>query len=283
VDSTTRVDEISQIVSGVLASPRYRTVCERTVWRIAGEEWAKRASLNASPGRRLKEATKATRARLHQVYGAYESGIDYERAYLALRRAYAEGSVQAIRAACRQVLSLHASTRERLPILDQLYGVIWAHTGVPGVLLDLACGVNPLSLPWMGLAEGAAYYAYDIDVQRVAFLEQYLSLAGMMGGARLQDILCEPPTRRGDIALLMKSSPCLERQQKNGTLAVLDALNVRYVVVSFAVESLGHHKKSMPENYIRSFLAMLADRPWSATRMDLRGELVFVVDKAAGT
>jgi len=281
VDGMTGVDEINRIVVGVLASRRYRMVCESTVRRIAGEEWTKRASLPVSSQRKLSEAGKATRARLHQVYGAYESGIDYEQAGLALQQAYAEGAAESIRAACRRLLTMHASTRERLPILERFYREVFGYTGVPGILLDLACGLNPLSLPWMGLAQGAAYYAYDIDVQRVAFLEQYLSLAGVGGKACLQDILCEPPTQRGDVALLMKSSPCLERQQKGGTLAVLDALNVRHVVVSFAVESLGHRQKNMPENYSRGFLALLADRPWPVTRMDLPGELVFVVDKAA--
>lgn len=275
------VDEVNRIVVGVLASRRYRTVCESTVRRIATEEWAKRALLPVPCQRKLSDASKATRARLHQVYGAYESGIDYERVGLDLQQAYAEGSGESIREACRRVLALHASTRERLPILEQLYREVFGQTGVPGTLLDLACGLNPLSLPWMGLAQGATYYAYDIDAQRVAFLEQYLTLAGVGGKASLQDILCEPPTQRGDVALLMKTGPCLERQQKGGTLAVLDALKVRHVVVSFAVESLGHRKKNMPENYSRGFQTLLADRPWPVTRMNLQGELVFVVDKAA--
>ena len=62
-------------MSSVRASPKYRRVCPRTVQRIAGEEWAKH--------RRLKRAIKATKSRLHQVYGAYESPVDYERAYRA--------------------------------------------------------------------------------------------------------------------------------------------------------------------------------------------------------
>jgi 16S rRNA (guanine(1405)-N(7))-methyltransferase len=276
------VDEVDQIVCGLLASRKYRMVCESTIRRIAGEEWARRASLPVSSRRKLSDAGKATRARLHQIHGAYESGIGYEQAGLALQQAYAERTEASIRAASLRVLALHASTRERLPILEQFYREVFGHTGVPQVLLDLACGLNPLSLPWMGLAPGALYYAYDIDAQRVAFLQSYLCLAGVGGEARLQDILSEPPALQADVALLMKSSPCLERQQKNGTLVVLDAVNVRHVVVSFAVKSLGRRDKGMPENYARWFQALVAGRPWSVARIDLQGELVFVVDKAVG-
>ena len=37
-----------------------------------------------------------------------------------------------------------------------------------GEALDLACGLNPLSLPWMGLNDEATYHVYDIDAERIA-------------------------------------------------------------------------------------------------------------------
>ena len=160
----------------------------------------------------------------------------------------------------------------------------------------MACGLNPLSLPWMGLGEGAACYAYDIDRERIDFLNRCFALpclpgvagragpfaalrAGLKGRALLQDILSQPPEEPGDVALLLKSSACLERQRAGATLALLDALCVRHVVVTFPVHSLGRHKRGMPGHYERTFTAMLSGRPWPVTQLRFETELVFLVDK----
>jgi 16S rRNA (guanine(1405)-N(7))-methyltransferase len=270
-------DAIQQTVVRVRSAAKYRNVCVETIRRLAVEEWAKRAVEGRPRERAQREVAKAVRSRLHQVYGAYESRVDYGRAYQAIAAAYAGGSPDGIRATCREVLSRHASTRERLPILRQFYAAIWAQTGVPRALLDLACGLNPLSVPWMGLGEGTTYHAYDIDAARVAFLERYLALAGLQGGAHLQDILCDPPAERADVALLMKSSACLERQRKDSTLSLLDTLDVRWAVVTYPVRSLGRRDKGMVDHYDRAVAEMLSDRPWPVTRLDLAEELAFVI------
>jgi 16S rRNA (guanine(1405)-N(7))-methyltransferase len=281
---TAERDLVEQIVSGVRQGKKYRAVCEDTVRRIAAAEWAKVGSAERGGKRALKQAIKAVRSRLHQVYAAYESPVDYERAVRDLDAAYAQpksGAGDAVRLVSRRLLALHASTRERLPILERIYGELWAHTGVPHVLLDLACGLNPLSSPWMGLDEGAVYHGYDIDAARVAFLQRVLPLSGLETRMHLQDVLCEAPAEAGDVALLFKSSACLERQQAGATLALLDALRVAYVVVTFPVQSLGQREKGMSVHYERTFRAQVADRSWSLIRLDFGAELAFIVDKGS--
>jgi 16S rRNA (guanine(1405)-N(7))-methyltransferase len=185
-----------------------------------------------------------------------------------------------MREACRRLLALHASTRERLPILDRFYATIWTHTGgVPRSLLDVACGLNPLTLPWMGLPGGTAYTAYDIDVERVDFLRRCLPLLGTAAQVRLQDVLCDPPRERADVALLLKSSTCLERQREGVTLALLDVLDAAYVVVTFPVQSLGRRDKGMRRHYRDWFADALSARQWPVAELILDSELVFVVHK----
>jgi len=286
------MDPVEQIAAEVRRGKKYRGVCEETVRRIAAGQWAKQGGSGQGGKRALKAAIKATRARLHQVYAAYESPVDYERAVRDLKAAYAgpptyvEGEHEPVQSVCRRLLALHTSTRERLPILDRFYDELWSHTGVPCVLLDLACGLNPLSAAWMGLRATAVYHGYDIDVARVAFLQQALPLIGLDAHVHLQDVLCKPPTEAGDVALLMKSSACLERQQSGATLALLDALRVRHVVVTFPVQSLGKRapgpgrRPGMAVHYEHVFRAQIAGRPWSVTRLLFESELVFIVDKS---
>jgi 16S rRNA (guanine(1405)-N(7))-methyltransferase len=266
---------IEAIVDNVLSSPKYRQVCADTVRRIATKEWSRQAT--------LRQAIKSTKSKLHQVYGAYESAINYRRAYHDLERAFANaqpGGVPAeARFVCHRLLSFHASTQERLHIMDRFFSTIWQYTGVPRIVLDLACGLGPLALPWMDLDRGAVYHAYDIDAKRIAFLNRYFALTHVQGDARLQDVISHPPVEQADLALLLKTSACLEQQEKGSTLALLDALNATWIVVTFPVKSLGRREKGMARHYETAFNEMTSCRAWSVTRLIFATELAFIVKK----
>ncbi|HUT35319.1 MAG TPA: 16S rRNA methyltransferase [Planctomycetota bacterium] len=262
---------LDELVAAVLATPKYRTVCGDTVRRIGATELAKRGS--------LKEAVKATKSRLHQVFGAFERAPDYEALLADLAAAHARGSAEALRAVCRAAMSCHASTRERLPLLERFYAEVFAVTGVPRRVLDLACGLHPLAIPWMGLPPEASYRACDLDGRAVAFLNRCAPFFGLGFQAVHADILCAPPAEEADVAFLLKAATNLERQGRGATRRVLDALRARHVVVSFPVASLGGRAKGMRENYEAIFRQMIADRPWRVQRLEFAAELVFVVRK----
>ncbi len=260
---------IEQIVLRVHAAPKYRRVCLETVQRVAAESWARYGA--------FKAALQATQAQLHQVYGAYEQPMDYARAWAELEAA--QHDQERLHRVYLELLARHASTRERLNILEHFYAGIFSRTGIPRSVLDLACGLGPLSLPWMGLPAGAVYHAYDIDAARVEFLGRYLAWSGAAGQAHLQDILCHPPQEAADVALLLKSAPCLEQQEKGSTLRLLHHLRAAWVVVSFPTSSLGRRDKGMPAHYEQVMRQMLDGLAWPVTRLEFAGELVFIVQK----
>jgi 16S rRNA (guanine(1405)-N(7))-methyltransferase len=262
--------DLQAVVAAVSASRKYRGVCPDTVRRIAARELANRGS--------VKEAVKATKRRLHQVYGAFEGELDPGEAYASLAAAWADGEEQR-RAACRAVLALHSSTRERLPILDRFYPALWDVTGRPRKVLDLGSGLHPLAWPWMGLPPGTEYVPLDIDCERIAFLNRFLALAGLAPLARCQDLLVQPPTDRADAALLLKMSPSLERQEEGATLRLVAELQVPAVVVSFAVASLTGRHKGMEDQYGRQFGAMARGQSWQVTELRFESELAFVVQR----
>ncbi len=76
-------------------------------------------------------------------------------------------------------------------------------------------------------------------------MNRYLQLAGFEPLARRQDILADPPVDPADVALLLKTSSTLERQEKGATVRLVEALRAPFVVVSFAVKSLGGREKGM--------------------------------------
>jgi 16S rRNA (guanine(1405)-N(7))-methyltransferase len=263
---------LDRVVSAVSASKKYRTICADTIRRIAARELAARGS--------VKMATKATKRQLHQAYGAFEHDFDEQVATQRLEAAYQTGSQSQIRSACGHVLDLHSSTRERLPILDRFYRSIFQITGQAASLLDVGCGLNPLALPWMDLVAGVRYIALDIDAARIRFLNRYLSLAGSEPLARCQDVLSRPPDDAADVALLLKMSPTLERQEPGATLRLIEHLPASYVVVSFAIKSLGGREKGMARYYQQQFLTWMGGRRWPVETLSFETELVFIVNKS---
>ena len=274
------MQDLDGIVSAVASSRKYGALCTDTIRRIAAHELATHGN--------AKTAIKATKRRLHQVYGAFEWDVDYDVAYQDLETAFRTGSDVEIQAACRHLMEGHSSTRERLPILDRFYSSVFRVTGLPFSALDLGCGLNPLALPWMDLAPQPGtgrttvtrYIALDIDATRVHFLNRYLTLAGLEPLARCQDILAQPLDDRVDVALLLKMSPTLERQEPGSTLRLVEQLRASHVVVSFAIKSLGGREKGMAQHYQQQFEVWAQEQQWRTEKLTFETELVFVVAKA---
>ncbi len=359
------MSELDALVSAVLATPKYRAVCADTVRRLGAAELAKRGG--------LKQAVKATKARLHQVFGAFGPPPDYERLFRGLAAAHARslsknpreaatpailaegeehgggdatesiaddarqrlrpevaaslrvaaaagrlprcvssamhsaaspasprlasapltpatqptgilgqapvGDAEAFREACRAAMACHASTRERLPLLGRFHAEVFAVTGVPRRVLDLACGLHPLAIPWMGLPPKASYHACDLDGRAVAFLNRCAPFLGKGFQAVHADLLRAPPAEEADVAFLLKAATSLERQERGATRRLLDALRVRNIVVSFPIASLGGRDRGMRRNYERAFRALLGHASWTVERLEFPAELAFVVHK----
>ncbi len=265
--------QLADLRAAVLASSRYRTVCPQLVEVLGKQELAKR--------RNLKEAIKATKNKLHQIGGAYLDLTLAENSALSLatlREAVHADDHIALRAACRQLMSYHASTRERLPILDEFYTRIFAELGPVHSVLDLACGLNPLALPWMPLAPTCMYYAYDIYQQITDLLDSWLQLIGNKGSAHLCDIVQACPTHAVDVALLLKTLPCLEQIDKQSGPQLLSTLQAGLLVVSFPVHSLGGRSKGMSSYYEEHFRTLVEETPWHVRRrLEFATELVFIL------
>src|SRR5437899_2970166 len=147
-------NQLDALVEAVLASPKYRHICKELILHIGTQELHKR--------RKLKEAVKETKNKLHQIGGAYlDTRGNYALWLNELKKAAQSGNRDNLLQVCAKIMTYHASTRERLPILDQFYTQIFTHLPPIRTVLDIACGLNPLAIPWIPLAENAEYYAYD--------------------------------------------------------------------------------------------------------------------------
>lgn len=263
---------LEALVAEVQSSPKYRTIHPGLVRRIAAQELAK--------GRKAREVVKAVRNKLHQVGGAYqEASIDYTKLTDELVTLPARLDDPALQTFCRRAMQQHASTRERLPILEKIFSQALAPLAPVTSLLDLACGLNPLALPWMPLAADAPYYACDIYSDQMEFLNRFLAHVGRPGRADLCDLTAELPAKRVQVALLLKTIPCLEQVDKSIGTRLLEGIPADHLLVSFPVASLGGRGKGMLENYEAHFTQLTSERAWRIQRFEFSSELAFLVSR----
>ncbi len=258
---------LDALVAAVRASAKYDRLSSEVIRRVGAHELAVRRS--------LKEATKATKNKLHQVGAAYmPQPMHYTRWLQELEQARQEDRLAD---ACRRIMQAHTSTAERLPILSQFYATTLGSIAPVRSVLDLACGLNPLALPWMPLAKGASYAAYDMYEDLAAFLQGFLSMTDIAGRAEAVDVLHMEAIEPVQVALLLKALPCLEQIDKTATAHLLEAVAAEHLLVSYPVHSLGGRAKGMVAHYDTQLAALISGKPWRVERFEFATELAFLI------
>ena len=264
--------QIDRLIEAVLASSKYKSIGIDFITYIGMQELSRH--------RNLKEAIKSTKNKLHQVGGAYQLSTPRYSVWLdELKFAKRSGDREHFLDTCKWIMQYHSSTRERLPILEQFYSTILANLPPINSVIDIACGLHPLAIPWMPLREHVQYFAYDIYEDMIGFLNDSLALMPVQGSGKMSDVIHNCPTQKVDVAFILKAIPCLEQVDKSAGMRLLETINADHLVVSFPAHSLGGKSKGMVTNYETRFYKQVAHKPWSIQRFEFPGELVFLVSK----
>jgi len=262
-------DGVATIVDELRQSRKYRHLSAETLERIA--RWA---SVRYKPA----EATKAAKRKLHQVFAAYLENGAAEKLERAVTTLPEDTKDESFRDACRSILKQHTSTAERLEFLEELYSSLWSRVGTPTSIIDIACGFHPFTLPWMQLPDGARYEAWDIDCRLVSQIDRFLPRRNVVPAAHCKDILLAAPEGSFDVALLLKSLPCLEQQEKKSSAPVLKSIRARHIIVSFPLESIGGRQKGMSDHYARFMVEVMKEVPFSAEVFELPNEVFYILE-----
>ncbi|MDP2930044.1 MAG: hypothetical protein Q8N56_00340, partial [bacterium] len=180
------------------------------------------------------------------------------------------------------ILQLQSSIKERIPILDTFYQKIFAITGQPKTIIDWACGLNPLTWPWMDTAaspENCRYLGFDIDKEQNDFLNNIFKTVNLKQfEIKLGDILIDK-SPQADVIFLLKLLPLLEHQQKGVSLEILKNLPANFLVVSFPTKTLGGKQRNMVDFYTKQFHDLIRNQPWQTEKILFPTELVFIIKK----
>lgn len=258
-----------EVLQALRASKKYSHACEDVLRRTA--EWA------SMRHRSSRAATKAAKRKLHQVYGAFFEKIDFQRIAVLLDGLSANAPHPIFEHVCREILASHASTAERLPWIDDFYPAIFEKTGTPRSVLDLACGLNPFALPWMGLGPETSYAAYDLDQRLADAINRFFERYGLPPGAICADLLTTVPDSRVDVVLLLKTLPTLERQRKAIAINILRKLDTRFAVISFPTKTLGGKGVGMARHYDVFMDSILQELGTGVETLTLGDETVYIL------
>ncbi|NQV92032.1 hypothetical protein HQ489_06170 [Candidatus Woesearchaeota archaeon] len=178
-----------------------------------------------------------------------------------------------------QILQTHASTKERLPFYKDLYTEIFKITKKPKTILDLGCGINPFSIPFMKIKP--IYHAYDINEEEITNINQYFQKNNIKGKAELLDISKTTKLKllpKSDLAFLFKVSAILDQGKGHKkTEEVIDATPAKYVVVSFPTLTMSGKPMTAPR---RSWMEWLCKRRnWDYNIIEFKNEIYYVLKK----
>jgi len=226
----------------------------------------------------IKATLKAVKRKLHNIVAPYLGEPDYPALTEILWeiRDFSLNS-EPLRAFCLQVLGQHASTAERIPIMQDFYAQLFQVAGTPAVIHDLACGLHPLAFPWMGLPTSVRYYAYDILQPRVDFINTFFTLIGLEPLAENRDILVNPPRHPADLGIFFKEAHRFEKRQPGCNRIFWESLAVDKLAVSLPSRDLsGTH--SLEEVHRKLVHANLPGN-WRVEEILIKNEIVFLIDR----
>lgn len=262
---------LEALVAEVSKGSKYALIDPHLVLQIAAEE--------AERQPKLALAVKSTRTRLHQLVGAYYDKPSTYAQLQDLLKGLPDTSINSLKAFARQAMPLHASTAERLPILEDFYNRSLQKLDPVNSVLDLGCGLNPLAIPFLPLNESFTYQATDVLIPLLDFLNAYFSKIEVKGSASLLDLSTQIPDQEFDLVIMLKLIPLLDQINKSIAPKLLQNLKARALLVSFPLKSLGGRGKGMLATYQTRFEQLSSDLVAEIDEYRFPNELVYLIRK----
>lgn len=265
-------DKVKAFITKVQESPKYAQLDIALVRQIAGEELRNQKD--------EKTALKTTRTRLHRLAGAFIiTKLDYTK-WQDIFKDISQDNQKTIKEAAKQMMKLHASTQERLPFLDGFYLQSLASITPVHSVLDLACGLNPLAIPWMPLAEDALYYACDVVKPMVNFIGSYFEITKQNGEAFSSNLLTEIPSQKVELAIMLKLLPILDQVDPKASKRLLEGVQANHFLISYPSKSLGGREKGMKQTYALHFARLIEGETFSSIQnFEFPNETVYLLSR----
>ena len=279
-------NNIRLLVKDILAKKELNNLNEGFVAEKLNEFLAKNKDIREKLGtskygqfRRSKEhelVIKKVRAGLREIYGVFILS-DYKKRYELLEAIRKSPSPENH----NRILELHKSSKERLPYYGLVYKKIFDATGLPERIVDLACGLNPLSYPYLGCKP--EYLACDLAEKDLEFIKEYFAIMRIRGSVKKVDLIKDNVSKivKGiDIVFLFKTLDSLESVKWNISQELLKRLKAKSIVVSFATKSLGG-KKAIKKERRAWFERLAKEQNYTFESFEIPGEIFYILTSSS--
>jgi 16S rRNA (guanine(1405)-N(7))-methyltransferase len=263
-------DAVATVTARLATAAKYRDVHPETIAEVVRREGA--ATADAA------DLERRSRARLHRVAALHLLTARPA----ALRRGMERADLtdpDRRRAWCRGMLAAHVSAAERLPDLDRFYPAVLGLVPPPRTVVDLACALNPFTLPWLRDGTDARYTGYDFNATFVDLANGFLGRAYPDCRVEYADVLTSPAPPATDLALLLKTYHCIEDRHPGAGRDLVDRLAARHVVVSFPTRAMNGRTAVFARRHVDDLTALAGERGWTVARATLPTEDLVAIGK----
>ncbi len=191
------------------------------------------------------------REHLRRVYGVFFTDKYPAKREHAITQLIQEPTTQR----ARDVLEIHRSTSERLPYYDSLYQQLFAITGKPESILDLGCGYNPFSYPFLGVK--CAYHSVDIACEDLALVGAFHASLGIEHSQHCMDLTRSETVQTlpfADVTFAFKVFDSLEEKEWGRVQALLQGITTNWLIASFPTKSIGQKKDIGPRTWFEKLV-----------------------------
>jgi len=191
----------------------------------------------------VKELIKIIRAQARLSYGMFKTAQskNYKKVLQQLQECLQKNNNMQSEESLRlhnKLLETHRSTKERINSYEFLYQDIFNKTITPKTILDLGCGLNPLSWIYMNIKD-MTYHAREWSQEDVKELKAYYDITKLKGSVEQADLTKEQDYPEADLCFLFKTIDVIEHEKRGITKHLLNTIKAQWIIVSFATQTLG--------------------------------------------
>jgi hypothetical protein len=194
----------------------------------------------------------------------------------------------------KKILCTHISSIERINFYQEFYQKIFEIIGKPRRILDISCGMNPFSLPFMKL-NNFTYICTEVKEEECEFINAYfsiiskyinleakaikLNLFDLESSEFQRDFIEKNRLTDFDVAFLLKLIPAMERLKKGISDYILNWLPSNTLIVSGSKKSMvkGEEIGKKEENLIKRIL--IKNKLKIISKIEFENEFVFIVKR----
>ena len=265
-----------QILNQVKQNKKYKTLSDELILSEIKEYLNKN-----NPKKIIKQDIKHIRSKLHRAYSTYQTTKKNKIQLLLNQLKQNPESLDII----NKILSSNISTKERLDDYKFIYNKIFQITDKPKSIIDLGCGLNPISFPYMNL-QSLIYYAYDIDEQDIKFLNEFFNImknkikgkAEILNLRDFKKISNLPPS---DIIFLWKIIDLIDIDNHKPSEELINFLfnknKAKFIVASFATKTITRKQMNFPKR--KWFEFMLKRNNLDFKTFQTKNEIFYIISR----